>query len=501
MTSPSFNLPNSYLLDNNFVKEFMDKLSVKDKNVIGSAIPYMSAVMGDWLLNPSSVSITTFQKMAYSDPIIGSCLEYNMAVISNSIGEYYHDDEEKQTYVRDAFKKLKGGKQKLVRKLLSSMWSGFYVGEKVLATDNDGVYFSEVLSTPPLTIIFNVDAEGRIKDFGGISQYVLNAFNAGYANSYGFGGIGPGGGGTGQPDAFAREGDMDYPYRILALNPVGLVPFPTNKVIYYALEGVDGLDNPYGRSMMRRIYSYYVLKYAMLQFMAFAFDKKAFPLTVLFTDVQQSMTINFPDGTTQNVNAFTAGQQAMANLRGDMCVVLPGMQGQVYDIKTIDVTGDLDIFINAIKLFNEEIRQGLLIPESMFSSTTGGSYALGTSQSSVHNKLLSSMRQSAIQALEDQFVAPLLEINFGKSTDIGRIEENLFNLDDLQKLSTIYESLKATGIVSTMLSSDLNQMREQFKFAEVSEEDITKYFKEPEEEVSTNQEDKKPHYKKRKEVL
>lgn len=465
--------------ETDWYKKFYGALSGKDKEVVSSAIPYLYNIMGDWLINPSTVSVSTFQRMTYTDTVIGSCLEYMMATIVESIGEYYHPVPEIQEFVRSAFKKLEDGSIKgLFKRMLTAMWAGFSVHEMIVDRDRDGHYIKQCLPNPPSTNLFAVDAEGRVKKENGIMQYIINTFYPGYSNSMGFG-IGayiPAGTGNSQGgqlmnanNPFASEGDLDYPYRTIAYNPVGLVALPTefDQVIHFTLDGTDRLFNPYGRSLMRKVYTAYVLKYGIMQFLAMALDRKATPLLVVYCDMQQSLSANNPLST--NKAAYTPialAQEALINVRGNSALLLPGMEGKVYKVDAVKIDGDLTIFIDALKYLDESIHEALMVPSSTFNNSVGASYSLGVSQNSAHGKYINSLRTSLIDCFLGSFVKKTLSMNFNPeeyNQDLGRFDINYLSIDDLLKMSQIFQNCINMGIVLPE-GTDINKIREIFGF-------------------------------------
>ena len=62
------------------------------------------------------------------------------------------------------------------------------------------------------------------------------------------------------------------------------IRIPRQKVLHYSFDAQGKFGNPYGRSLLRRAYKYYVMKDAFLQMMSVALDRKGTPLTLIFAD-------------------------------------------------------------------------------------------------------------------------------------------------------------------------------------------------------------------------
>ena len=471
-------LPNIPFFDTPLT-DFYDNLTSQERKAFGTSIPYLTQMMGDWVINPSSVSLTTFQKMCYADPTIGGCLDYNIAIVAESIDDYFNKNKEIQKKVRRAVSKLDGGLKPLIRKMLTFLWAGFFVGEKVLKWDEetDMNIVDYVLPLPPLSILFRIDFQGRVRDDQGIFQYVLNAFNAGYANAYAYGNIGNVNGTvTTGPDAFASQGDIDYPYRTVAINPVGLVAIPKSNVIYVRNEGVDGFENPYGRSLLRRIYSMYLMKSAILQFLMLAYDKKSTPLIAVYADGTQSILNPNSNNPQDTISAVNAVLPQLEGYRGQSVLVFPGMKGQVYDIEAIKVEGDMTQFIDGLNWIEKQIQRGLLMPDTIFQGDKGGSYAESSMQNNVHNKLLGGFRSIVIQALMEQYVKPMILTAYDEEDveDFGYFKEKILSLDDKLKMAKLYETLISNQVVSAQMLDDCNTMREVLDFNQLNEQELSK---------------------------
>lgn len=516
--------------NNEILHQFLDIYQLDSKGpspseVAGTSIPFVYNLLGSWLINPSTVSLDTFQRISYTDSIISSSLEYNTSIISNTVGQYYHENKEIEKFVRKCFDRLEGGKSGLIRDMLSAMWAGFYVGEKVYSKPSeymDGkIWIKNVISYPPSTVLFRVNRIGQIDEY--IYQYVYFAINPGIQNELSYlvpgnselGGQGASGYPNGSPDGISFMGDFIFPIRSTNIQTVGLVPVPRTKMIHFVRKGQDGFLNPYGRSMLRSAYNFYVLKCAYLQFLAIAGDRKSTPLLVLYCDPnalttpsQSSPTMPDPilNNPQQTQNAIDTARQALNALRGDSALLLPGMKGQAFDVQVADVAGNLDIFVNTLKYCDDSMQQSLLIPSSMFGDSSGASYALGTSQSSIHNKLLSSIRNAVTQTLTNDFVSDLIKMNFDPSeynNDLGYFESDLLNTEDKINVVKLYETLKNSGLTSSKIEEDIRRYRQLVGESELSKKqmsDLQKSIEEQNMKDTTGKVDVKSgddHYKKR----
>lgn len=523
--------------NNEILSEFLDIYQLDKKpplseDVAGTSIPFVYNLLGSWLINPSTVSIDTFQRISYTDSIISSSLEYNTSIISNTVGDYYHDNKEIEKFVRRCFDRLDEGKSGLIRDMLTAMWAGFYTGEKVYSKPSeymDGkIWIKSVIAYPPSTVLFKVNRIGQIDDF--IYQYVYFATNPGIQNGLSYlvpgnaeglgesceGGVG--GYPNGSPDGVSFLGDFIFPIRSTNIQTVGLVPVPRKKMIHFVRKGQDGFLNPYGRSMLRSAYNFYVLKCAFLQFLAIAGDKKSMPILVAYVDPNTLTTSSTsspmsPDPLVNNPNqtqlAMDSLRQVLNAMRGDSALLFPGMKGQAFDIEAIHSEGNLNIFIETLKYLDDSMQQSLLIPSSMFGDSTGASYALGTSQSSIHNKLLSSIRNSVTRTLLQDYVKDLISLNFSEeeyNNNLGYFESDLLNTEDKINVVKLYETMKNSGLTSSKIDGDINRYRQMVGESELSDKQLKELqnsmdemnMKDTSNKIDVKSGDK--HYKKRTDV-
>lgn len=524
--------------NNDILKEFLNIYQTADSSpsqneVLGTSIPFVYNLLGSWLINPSTVSINTFQRISYTDSIISSSLEYNTSIISNTVGEYFHSNKDIEKFVRKCFDRLQEGKSGLIRDMLTAMWAGFYTGEKVYSKPSeymDGkIWIKNVISFPPNTVLFRSNRIGELDDH--IYQYVYFATNPGIQNSLSYllpgngvlgtaecGNPNLGGYPAGYPDGVSFAGDFEYPIRTTNIQTVGLIPIPRSKVIHYVRKGQDGFLNPYGRSMLRSAYNFYILKCAFLQFLAIAGDKKSLPILIAYCDPNTLTTsspstpqnpdpiINNPQATQYAVDTV---RMALNALRGDSALILPGMKGNAYDIDVVHSEGNLDIFLDTLRYLDDSMQQSLLIPSSMFGDSSGASYALGTSQSSIHNKLLSSIRNSVTKTLLQDYVSDLIKMNFDINeydNDLGYFESELLNTEDKINVVKLYETMKNSGLTSIDIKEDVNKYRQMIgetRLTESEMKDLQKSVEDMKIKDTTNKIDVKSndkHYKKRNDV-
>lgn len=475
-----------------------------DDDIYGSAIPYMYGQSGGFLVNPSSVAITTCQKMAYSDSVISACLEFMIAMISGSIGEYTHPVKEIELLIRGVLENLQyGGFPGLLKNLCTAFWAGFAIGEKVYDYDRrqGKVTIKQVLPYPPSTVFFAVDGDGNLVDW--VYQYVINTIYPGYQNANGYLSI-TNQGNTFPPDPNSALGDVDYPIRSITYQPYGMVAVPRENLVHYVVKGVDGLQNPFGRSMLRRAHQYWMYKQALWISLLLMAERKGSPLLVVYCEATAAIKTSPMD--TTPTDPLTVAYQAFAQMQQNSALILPGLKGKIYDVDKVDVSGDLTRFIDVINAIDSYLSISMLSPP--ITRQEDASYASSTSQNSMYAQILTSMKNDIKHVIIHDIVKDLIQKNFSDSVhqwDWGCFGDKILSVDDQLKYVKIYESGKQTGIISSSHMSDLNSMRQNLGFSEMSESEMKEMQSELEKAVQSsgdnaqqkmNPEEAKPHYKK-----
>ena len=459
---------------------------IKSGEEQATSIPYLYNMLGDFITNPSTVSVSTFRRMCSTDPAIGSALDYEAALIASTIGPFSHVNPEIQEMVRWQLMNLGGGGfRELVKNMLSAEWAAYFLGE-MAETQKDGFYrIKHVTPIPPITTLFAVDNNGRIKEENGIFQYIINTYAPGFQSFNVAGGqFSPVGAGPTplEVDPFADGGDYDYPIRQPYANLFGIQPLRTEMMIYFKFNSILDLGNPYGNSRLRRIYSLYVLKYGVLQFLSQVLYKKSMPLLVVKYD--GTMQTQTPDGQNSQPLAYSV-RQAMFDANGNSFVMFPTING--VEIEPVKIEGDLTIFKDILEYIDRSIYMGIGTPPTL-SNQDGGSHSGNYMQDSIHNKLVQDKRDDLTDCLLRTIVKKIIDNNFiyGKDfTDYGSFESKSLSLDDKLKLSAMFEQNTRSGIANVAIEDDLEKMREVLGYETADE--ITKKISSMNKEVFEKQ--------------
>lgn len=447
------------------------------KNQRGTPIPALFNQFYKFIQNPSSVSVETFKRMVDTDDTIGSGIDFLTTCLAARIGKYQHKNEKISEFVNNALDRIEGGWTNSVKEMLSATWAGFMVAEKVWTNDAMGFILKKLVTLPPSTLLFETDRVGELTS-DGILQYQRNYNPAlmGTGPSYLFGFLGgaqsflPAGGHI-RNDPFAKLGDLPFPLRTANTFSYLSIRIPKLKCVHYSFDAQGKFGNPYGRSLLRRCYKYYVLEDAILQMMTIALDRKGTPLTIVYAD--PNATLMDSSQTQQNVNyqgqdvgirADTAAMQAFKNIHNDSTIILPGKKGQVFDTDFVEQHSNATDFIAALEYCKKGKMRALLLPSLVFSAGDGsGSYSLGQEHARTFDKLCDGILSGFKQTLRDQLIYELLAYNFPRDEweqdGLGDFSKRELTQDEKDKELTALEKAVNMGAVDMDDMDDLNHIR------------------------------------------
>ena len=448
----------------------------------GTPIPALFNQFYKFIQNPSTVSVETFKRMVDTDDTIGSGVDFLTTCLAARLGRYTHPSEEITKFVNDALTKIQHGFHNAVKELLGAAWAGFAVQEKVWANDDQGFIVKKLVSLPPGTILLETERTGELTP-DGILQYQrnYNPANLAYGTNFLFGFTGISynaalAGTASRPDPFAKLGDMPFPLRTANTYNYLSIRIPIQKCIHYAFDAQGKFGNPYGRSLLRRAYKWYVTKDAFIQMLSIALDRKGTPLTIVFAD--PNTTLRDPSKATQvnmkgqsNVGerADVAAQRAFKNIHNDSTIILPGKKGQVFDTDFVPQSSNAGDFMQAIDMCNKSIMRALLIPSLVFGNGDGtGSYSLGQEHARTFDKILDGILSGVRDTLVQQLVSELIKYNFPetawKKDGLGDFSKREVTQEEISKEIDVLEKAVNIGAIDMTDLNDLNSVRDKLGF-------------------------------------
>lgn len=447
-------------------------------NQRSTPIPALYNVFYKFLQNPSTVSVETYKRMVDTDETVGSGLDFLVSCLVARLGPYQHKDPEITAFVNKALAEMKGGPVNTFKEMLSASWAGFSVSEIVWANKEIGFVPEKLVTMPPGSILFSANRNGELES-DGILQYQRN-YNPLAMSSNIAGGFYSAGGVNGfapnRPDPMAKLGDFAFPVRLPNSFSYMSIRIPVLKCVHFTWNSQGCFGNPYGRSLLRRAYNWWIQKWAYAQMMGVALDRKGTPLTVVFADpnvsvVDQNKMASGSKSNTRDsmLRGPAAAAAAFKNIHNDSVVVLPGKKGQNFDIEKLDVSSNAQDFIGSIQLCNTLIMRALLIPALVFSSGDGaGSYALGAAHEKTFDKICDGYLEGFKNVLVEQVVQQILAYNYPaerwKLDGAGGFAKRELTMDEREKEMNVFTAAIDKGIVDANDLADLNKMREAIGF-------------------------------------
>lgn len=422
-----------------------------DKSMIGTAIPYLYNLYSDLITNPSTVSVSEYQKMVYSQPVLQAGLTVLNNLVKNEIGKYQHENEKYSEFINTMLDKMHRPLDDIITDMLTALWAGFYVGEKKYNNDGRFITIVDIEPRPAQSLIFRVDSQGNLKD-DGIVQYYFNNLWTGCGNLLAFNQVSPFGGNT-RPNPYASLGDFNYPWRTVWAQPIGTVIIPKNKCVHFAYKGLDGLTSPYGRSMLRPAYDSYLARTELTRILVNAANFKASPIPVIIANPDQT-------NTTRGTDAFQDIYDALSTLgdngSGNPFLLLKGTKDSVL-IDRLEATGNMADITALAKYFDSMMLTCVLFASELAGLSDKGSYALGKTQNDLLGRNVTAIANMIKDTLIAQVVQPTLKTNFNEQNDFGTFEltDNVsediaLNLQKIQVLANQGIKLIPSAIMSML---------------------------------------------------
>jgi hypothetical protein len=451
------------------LKNRYDELTTLESEQVqmGTSVPQLYGSLSRFIANPSTVSVETYKRMLDTDETIGAGIDFmNQALIAR-FGEYKHPVPEIEEFVRRAIDQMDGSWHEMLDEMFSAEWSGFSVTEQLWAFEHDFDGFPafvprKLVTYAPLTMVFAVNRHGEVLP-DGIYQYQRfhNTFGTSYLH-----GIDQGDLNGWRPDTFASVGDFPYPIRIAADLTYLTVKIPKDKVIHLRSSSTGKFNNPYGRSILRRIYKSWVMKDAFLKMWIVAADKKGTPLVVGYAAPNDTvMEEARQHGEPIPQRADVAMANAFRNMHNSSFMVFPGKKGETYDIEAIQIQGDTNVYKDGVEYFNKAIMRGLLIPPLVLGGDGGGSFSLGQEHNKIFKQVIDGKLKVYKQNIIDQWVTKIIAYNFPKKMwekhGAGEFLLEEFDPEVMEKLANIFKQLTDDGYMSPESQQDMDEVRQK----------------------------------------
>lgn len=391
--------------------------------------------------NPETISLRTYNIMARTDETISAALEFTKLSVMSKLGEYCHENEEIQEFVRANFSRMRGTLRGVV-------------GEMVKNAMSFGCSVAEIIWQPAATFATKVQGK-RGEEPRAIT----------FANKVTLQGLA-----TLLPRSIDFQIDLTKgPNRGEVANVVQWrggqfeEPIAAEKCLIYSHRKENG--NPWGNSRLQCVYKNWWLKDILLRAMARALERYGSPILV---------------GTTEQMDRPKKGATGELSTRGAVFLkVLEDLHDNACIVKEPDqliellaAAGGKSVgkdFLDALEYLDRRILRGALFPSLIFDNTDTGSRALGETHTDILALALAEVRDDVADMLIEQLVKRMVYYNYGPQDDYGSFSAPAIKPVDLERWANIIEKLTGCRVLSADYLEDLNMMREIFGAEQVDE--------------------------------
>ena len=413
------------------------RIDTGNSDTIGTRIPWLQNMYTDLIVNPSSVSLSEFQRMTYSKPVISVGLTILKNLVVSKIDTFQHKNKKYVEYMEKLIKGLKTPFKSVLEEMFTGVSMGFYLGEKIYNSDGRYVFITDIAARPASSIVYRCDPAGNIKE-DGVIQYYFNNMWTGYGNLLSYGN-------NGNPNPYANRGDMNYPWRTIMYQPIGTVVIPRSKCVHYAYQGTDGLSSPYGRSLLRSAYDYTLAHTEMLKNNLIAANFKASNLPIV-TINPEGYTNAVDQNTGEKIDPVANADAAMASAAGgNSYLVMVGEVGKSIYYDEFKSVADISDLLEMTEYLDKIQLISVLLPSEMAGLSDKGSFGLGEIQKDLLDRNVESIALHMKESLIRDIAKPMLQLNFGETEDFGTWGMRDDVAEDIELNIQILQELKAQG--------------------------------------------------------
>ena len=378
-----------------------------------------------------NVPIAALRECVQNDETVSACLDFIQLAISARIGEYCHEDQEIQEFIRLNFEMLDGSINSVYKSLLSMLWAGFACLEINTQFSGSKLWLYSLDEIPAESIFFHINQERGDLNYAQVDGIIQNY-------------------------CLPNE-----------------VKIPVEKCIYIKNDapGVNSY-NPYGVSRIKCIYNVLQNKFKLLKDWAFSLEKYGSPIIKYQLDNGNRKVINpdYPHKSTEK--NITAQECAARQIRQQ-----DQLKGWIYETgDNIDLAfppGSIgDSFKIAVDYYNRMIMRGLLIPSLVMDNGDVGSYSLGTKHFELWQMSIDAITTNITETLLEQLIRPLIIYNFGIVDNFGEFQLNETR-EEIGAWADTYSKIAQLGIIDFNSINDVNTMRLNLGFDALTEEQFT----------------------------
>lgn len=208
------------------------------------------------------------------------------------------------------------------------------------------------------------------------------------------------------------------------------IQLPTKDFIVYSHNKIG--DNYHGESDLRAAYRYYILKDTTLRAWGYYLETYGQPFLWAENAAGSSTNSNVMLGVLEKLRKFGAAVFP----RGFKVNMQLPTQG----------ASSRENFVKLIETSNRGIARSFLLPSLLMEHGENGSYAQSKDQTDQFVWILENMGEVIEDIIAEQYIRPLIDMNWASTDVYPRLKFNGFQRDDLKILSEVLTSLVSQGL-------------------------------------------------------
>jgi len=372
-------------------------LRPKDMRQAGRATPYISKDGSFFTscVRPAYQQLAAWDNAARKEPIISQGLEILATSIKSKLGTYTHEKPEISDFVRVNI-------EPNITRWLSSITRalckfGFVVCEIVHKNkiNKQGVtqtWIDDLIFYHPTEVLFKLNRNNRLVHGERLQNdpYLSGIWVPAPSDTI-----------------RTRKIDNSFTGSHVRLNAHS---------VFYMVREPEG-NNPYGSSLLESVYSHHIYKELYRDMQATALDRYGSPLIyAIVPNAQTQERVEMPDGNARPLYMNELVEQKLSNLGSQSVIVLPqSTTGEEVKLGSLTTGNNFsDAFIKAIEDCDDNMLQGMGIPNLMTKDKNNGLGSSGSAerQVDIFQQRVTQMYRQIIDELLSQVIHPLILWNF-----------------------------------------------------------------------------------------
>jgi len=370
-----------------------------------------SPTKGPYTTFPSKrQAVGEFYIMSRFDNVIKLTLTVIRNIIISKKGIYTHPNEKVAEEVNQILSYIPGGTNKLFSNLLSSLWAGFSVSEKIWSAQDNLWYISALPLLHPLTFF----------DWRGTCGITVG-----------------------------KNGKMEFTQYSDKIGGAS-VKHDANNILYLALHS-ELEEEVTGASLLQSARKAWYSKNYIQDFANTYSQKLAMPTPLFFCPIEE-----LEDPISGQVSSIAS---ILTNfwdwLEPGQALAIPVQNPEAINMELVEVNGSGEFFEWILKYYDSQLFLSLLTPNLLVENPTNSSRAQAETNLDVFHEVLNGLRDEIKAVIEEQVIRDILLYNYGE-IEAGEWLFEPLNDDDLSELSTIYTNI-ASGMKSISEIEDIKQ--------------------------------------------